>query len=55
MITMVEDKYQTVSLQKPRDPGPETTYDYADNTGKDMAVPNKGLAYEIRKNQSFRK
>jgi adenine-specific DNA-methyltransferase len=21
-------KYQTVSLQKPRDPGPETTYDY---------------------------
>ena len=22
-------KYQTVSLQKPRDPGPETTYDYA--------------------------
>ena len=24
-------KYQTVSLQKPRDPGPETTYDYVDN------------------------
>ena len=31
-------KYQTVSLQKPRDPGPETTYDYADNTGKVLSL-----------------
>ena len=27
-------KYATVSLQKPKDPGPETTFDYVDNTGK---------------------
>lgn len=35
-------KYQTVSLQKPRDPGPETTYDYIDNTGKVWHCPPKG-------------
>lgn len=35
-------KYQTVSLQKPRDPGPETTYDYIDNTGKIWRCPPKG-------------
>lgn len=35
-------KYQTVSLQKPRDPGPETTYDYVDNTGKVWSCPPKG-------------
>jgi len=35
-------KYQTVSLQKPRDPGPETTYDYVDNTGKVWKCPAKG-------------
>lgn len=35
-------KYATVSLQKPRDPGPETTYDYVDNTGKIWKCPMKG-------------
>ena len=35
-------KYQTVSLQKPRDPGPETTYDYVDNYGKIWVCPPKG-------------
>lgn len=35
-------KYQTVSLQKPRDPGPETTYDYVDNSGKVWPCPPKG-------------
>lgn len=35
-------KYQTVSLQKPRDPGPETTYDYVDNMGKVWPCPPKG-------------
>lgn len=35
-------KYATVSLQKPRDPGPETTYDYIDNTGKIWPCPAKG-------------
>ncbi len=41
-------KYQTVSLQKPRDPGPETTYDYVDNTGKVWHCPPKGwrMCYE---------
>ena len=41
-------KYQTVSLQKPRDPGPETTYDYVDNTGKVWPCPPKGwrMRYE---------
>lgn len=35
-------RYATVSLQKPRDPGPETTYDYVDNTGKVWPCPPKG-------------
>ena len=34
--------YQTVSLQKPKDPGPETTYDYIDNSGKVWSCPPKG-------------
>ena len=34
--------YQTVSLQKPRDPGPETTYDYIDENGKVWKCPPKG-------------
>lgn len=34
--------YQTVSLQKPRDPGPETTYDYVDNSGRTWTCPPKG-------------
>lgn len=41
-------KYQTVSLQKPKNPGPETTYDYTDNNGKVWECPPKGwrLKYE---------
>lgn len=35
-------RYSTVSLQKPKDPGPETTYDYTDNTGKIWKCPPKG-------------
>jgi adenine-specific DNA-methyltransferase len=42
-------KYQTVSLQKPRDPGPETTYDYADNTGKVWPCPTKGWRMKYEK------
>jgi len=41
-------RYQTVSLQKPRDPGPETTYDYIDENGKVWKCPAKGwrMTYE---------
>lgn len=41
-------RYQTVSLQKPRDPGPETTYDYIDDSGKVWKCPPKGwrMRYE---------
>jgi len=42
-------KYQTVSLQKPRDPGPETTYDYVDNTGKLWPCPPKGWRMKYEK------
>ena len=35
-------KYQTVSLQKPASPGPETSYDYVDNNGKVWKCPPKG-------------
>ena len=35
-------KYQSVSLQKTKDPGPETTYDYVDNNGKVWKCPAKG-------------
>lgn len=42
-------KYQTVSLQKPRDPGPETTYDYVDNTGKVWPCPPKGWRMRFEK------
>lgn len=42
-------KYQTVSLQKPRDPGPETTYDYVDNTGKIWQCPPKGWRMKYEK------
>lgn len=34
--------YATVSLQKPRDPGPETSYDYKDKYGKIWPCPPKG-------------
>lgn len=45
-------KYSTVSLQKPKDPGPETTYDYIDNTGKVWKCPPKGwrMTYAKLKN-----
>lgn len=42
-------KYQTVSLQKPRDPGPETTYDYTDNMGKVWECPPKGWRMKFEK------
>ena len=42
-------KYQTVSLQKPRDPGPETTYDYIDNAGKVWMCPPKGWRMKYSK------
>ncbi len=35
-------KYATVSLQKTGNPGPETTYDYIDNSGKIWSCPDKG-------------
>lgn len=35
-------RYQSVSLQKPKNPGPETTYDYVDNNGKVWKCPKKG-------------
>lgn len=35
-------KYASVSLQKPADPGPETSYDYTDNFGKIWKCPPKG-------------
>lgn len=34
--------YATVSLQKPQNPGPETSYDYVDNSGKVWPCPPKG-------------
>lgn len=42
-------KYQTVSLQKPKDPGPETTYDYVDNNGKLWKCPPKGWRMKYEK------
>ena len=42
-------KYQTVSLQKPKDPGPETKYDYLDNNGKLWACPPKGWRMKYEK------
>ena len=35
-------KYASVSLQKPANPGPDTTYDYVDNAGKIWPCPPKG-------------
>lgn len=35
-------KYASVSLQKPANPGPDTTYDYVDNSGKIWPCPPKG-------------
>ena len=46
-------RYQTVSLQKPRDPGPETTYDYTDNTGKIWKCPENGWRMKYEKIKSL--
>lgn len=35
-------KYRLYPLQKPSSPGPETTYDYVDNTGRVWKCPPKG-------------
>ena len=35
-------KYATISLNKTKDPGPQTTYDYIDNSGKIWKCPPKG-------------
>jgi adenine-specific DNA-methyltransferase len=35
-------KYRMIPLQKPGSPGPETTYDYVDNTGRVWPCPPKG-------------
>lgn len=35
-------KYRLYPLQKPKSPGPETTYDYIDNNGKVWKCPPKG-------------
>lgn len=35
-------KYRLIPLQKPGNPGPETTYDYIDNNGKVWKCPDKG-------------
>jgi adenine-specific DNA-methyltransferase len=35
-------KYRPIPLQKPGNPGPETTYDYIDETGKTWPCPPKG-------------
>ena len=42
-------RYATVSLQKPASPGPETTYDYVDNTGKIWKCPPKGWRMKFEK------
>lgn len=35
-------KYATISLNKTKDPGPQTTYDYVDNNGRVWECPPKG-------------
>lgn len=42
-------RYATVSLQKPAHPGPETSYDYVDNTGKIWPCPPKGWRMVYKK------
>ncbi|MBF7686476.1 site-specific DNA-methyltransferase, partial [Acinetobacter sp. B10A] len=42
-------KYNTVSLQKTGGKGPETTYDYEDNTGKIWKCPEKGWRMKFSK------
>ena len=42
-------KYRLYPLQKPASPGPETTYDYIDNTGKVWKCPPKGWRMKYEK------
>ena len=41
--------YRLYPLQKPKDPGPETTYDYVDNTGKVWKCPKNGWRIKYEK------
>jgi len=41
--------YRLYPLQKPKDPGPETTYDYVDNNGKVWPCPPKGWRMKYEK------
>lgn len=42
-------KYRLYPLQKPAAPGPETTYDYVDNSGKVWSCPKKGWRIKYSK------
>lgn len=42
-------RYRLYPLQKPASPGPETTYDYTDNTGKIWKCPKKGWRIKYSK------
>lgn len=42
-------KYRLYPLQKPAAPGPETTYDYVDNSGKVWPCPKKGWRIKYSK------
>lgn len=41
--------YRLYPLQKPKDPGPETTYDYIDNNGKVWKCPKNGWRMKYEK------
>lgn len=41
--------YRLYPLQKPKDPGPETTYDYVDNNGKIWKCPKNGWRMKYEK------
>lgn len=41
--------YRLYPLQKPKDPGPETTYDYVDNNGKVWKCPKNGWRIKYEK------
>lgn len=41
--------YRLYPLQKPKDPGPETTYDYVDNNGKVWKCPKNGWRMKFEK------
>ena len=41
--------YRLYPLQKPKDPGPETTYDYIDNNGKIWKCPKNGWRMKYEK------